>query len=241
MQRFSKPLASSVAVLVAAQLWGGVAAAQEEDEAWPIPGDDTPVAEEPLVVAEDPNPEPAPARKAPPPKAVTQPCPVCPTEPAEQRREGVSFSGSLYVLSGVAIDDYHDAGFLVRPSLDLGASFGLGSVSLYVLGSTAAIEYAKFSDRQSTSFPFMFTLGLRADSWTVAAAGGLSAAVDNEYNDINDSEESTISPRGEIKAGYRFENVLEILGHVGVERRTFDNREDTTRILFGLSFGVAGP
>lgn len=212
----------------------------EEDHGWgPEPGADTPVEEpEPLVVAAD---EPKPAAK-PPSKAAQQPCPVCPTntEPTEKRREGVEFSASLYVLSGVAIEDYRDAGFLVRPSLDLGASFGLGSVSLYLLGSTAAIEYAKFSNRHSSSFPVMATLGVRADGWTVAGSAGISAAVDNEY-DIPDDEVSLISPRAEIKAGFRFEDVVEILGHVGLERRKFENREDVTRLIFGISFAVAGP
>jgi hypothetical protein len=212
----------------------------EDDHGWggPEPGADTPVEDEPLVVAE----EPAPAAKAPAPKVAQQPCPVCPasTEPTEKRREGVDFSASLYVLSGLAIEDWREAGFLVRPSLDLGASFGLGNVSLYLLGSTAAIEYAKFSGRHSSSFPVMATLGVRADGWTIAGSAGISAAVDNEY-DIPDDEISLISPRGEIKAGFRFEDFLEILGHVGLERRKFENREDVTRLIFGISFAVAGP
>ncbi|NUO52924.1 MAG: hypothetical protein HOV80_29105 [Polyangiaceae bacterium] len=212
----------------------------EEDHGWgPEPGADTPVEEpEPLVVAAD---ETAPAAK-PAPKVAQQPCPVCPanTEPTEKRREGVDFAASLYVLSGLAIEDYRDAGFLVRPSLDLGASFGLGSVSLYLLGSTAAIEYAKFSDRHSSSFPVMATLGVRADGWTIAGSAGISAAVDNDY-EAPDDEVSLISPRGEIKAGFRFEEFLEILGHAGLERRKFDNREDVTRMIFGISFAVAGP
>jgi hypothetical protein len=240
--RFTK-IALSSALGLAAALYASGSVAQdqvEEDHGWggPEPGADTPVEEpEPLVVAAE---EPAPAAKAPPPKVAQQPCPVCPAEPIDKPREGVDFSASLYVLSGLAIEDYRDAGFLVRPSLDLGASFGLGTVSLYLLGSTAAIEYAKFSGRHSSSFPVMATLGVRADGWTIAGSAGISAAVDNEY-EVPDDEVSLISPRGEIKAGFRFEDFLEILGHVGLERRKFENREDVTRLIFGISFAVAGP
>ncbi len=231
---------------VLALLSSGVAAAQGED-------DDT----EPLVVAApDEDPEAAPsappavaATRVPPPATPTPtpatPTPnpaACPPPPTDtwSTRDPVEFTGSLYVLSGVAIDDFRDAGFLVRPSLDFGVSFGLGDVSLFTTASVLAIEAAKFSDRTTTSVPFLATLGVRGKSWTVAAAGGLSAAVDNDYGERLDNEESLVSPRAEVKAGYRFEDIVEILGHVGLERRRFDNRDDQDRLFFGVSVGVAG-
>jgi hypothetical protein len=207
---------------------------------------------DPLVVAgpeEDEQPAAPAVPPPPPPSAVAAPCPACPpakacpppATDADKSRDSIEFTGALYVLSGVAIDDFRDAGFLVRPSLDFGVSFGLGSVSLFTTASTLAIEAAKFSDRTSTGFPFLVTLGLKGDAWTVAGAAGLSAAVDNDYGERPDNEESLVSPRGEIKAGYRFEEIVEILGHVGLERRNFDNRDDQTRLFFGVSVGIAGP
>lgn len=209
-------------------------------------------ATEPLVVAAPDEAEDAgaaPQAPAPAAPAVAAPCPACPPAKAcpppvveaEKSRDTIEFTGSLYVLSGVAIDDFRDAGFLVRPSLDLGVSFGLGAVSLFTTASTLAIEAAKFSDRTTTGFPFLVTLGIKGDAWTLAGAAGLTAAVDNDYGDRPDNEESLVSPRGEIKAGYRFEEIIEVLGHVGLERRNYDNRDDQTRLFFGVSVGVAGP
>jgi hypothetical protein len=229
-------------ILATAVTFAGATAARAQDDGADPGWHDPDPEPAPLVVpAQDP-PKPAPAATPTAPKtapaAATQ---ACPPNPAPTSREGVSFSGSLYVLSGVALDDFSEAGFLVRPSLDLGASFGLGDVSLYLNASAVAIEAALFSGRTSTSVPFLATVGVRSDTWTLAAAGGLSAAVDNDYGDRADVEHSLVSPRGEIKAGYRFEGFIEILGHVGIERRRFDNREDTTRLIFGASFGFAGP
>ncbi|MBL9022139.1 MAG: hypothetical protein JNL21_08045, partial [Myxococcales bacterium] len=227
----------------------GVAAAQGED-------DDT----EPLVVAApDEDPEAAPsappavaATRVPPPATATPtpatptptptPNPACPPPPTDtwSTRDPIEFTGSLYVLSGVAIDDFRDAGFLVRPSLDFGVSFGLGDVSLFTTASVLAIEAARFSNRTTTSVPALLTLGIKGESWTLAGAMGISAAVDNDYGDRPDNEESLVSPRGEVKAGYRFEDIVEVLGHVGLERRRFDNRDDQDRLLVGVSVGVAG-
>jgi len=216
--------------------------------AQPTPEDDDGHTE-PLVVAEpegDPEPEPEPE---PAVKIVTKPCPTCPPQNAcppppvetDKTRDGVDFTGGLYVLTGIAMEDFRDAGFYVRPSLDFGVSFGLGPVSLFTTASTLAIDAARFSDRTTTGFPFLFTMGLRGDSWTLAAAGGISAAVDNDYGDRVDNEESLISPRGEVRGGYRFEEFIEVLGHVGVERRRYDNRDDQTRLIVGVSVGIAGP
>lgn len=215
----------------------GLALAQDEEPAEPL-----------VVAAPEDGPEAGPSPPSPAPAAAA-PCPACPpakacppqAAEADKTRDSIEFTGALYVLSGVAIDDFRDAGFLVRPSLDFGVSFGLGSVSLFTTASTLAIEAAKFSDRTTTAVPFLVTLGIKGDAWTLAGAAGLSAAVDNDYGERLDDEESLVSPRGEIKAGYRFEQIVEVLGHVGLERRNFDNRDDQTRLFFGVSVGVAGP
>jgi hypothetical protein len=162
-------------------------------------------------------------------------------EVEESPREGVSIAGSAYLFSGAAIDDFRQGGFIVRPQLELYAAFGLGEVSLLLGGTVLGIEATHFDNRDGMSIPVLGVIGVRDDTWQVAAAGGISVATDDSYgDDIIDNEESLPSPRGEARFGYRFAEVGELMGIVGAERRMYSNRDDATRFFFGLSIGVGG-
>ncbi len=129
----------------------------------------------------------------------------------------------------------------MRPQIEVYAAFGLGEVSLLLGGTVLGIEATHFDNRDGMSIPVLGVIGLRDDTWQVAAAGGISVATDDSYGeDIIDNEESLASPRGEVRVGYRFAEVGELMGIVGAERRMFSNREDATRLFFGLSIGVGG-
>ncbi len=189
-----------------------------------------------LVVAGD---QPAPQPVRPAPSALS---PDTFSEPeAEIEREGVSLGGSFYLFSGAAVDDFQQGGFVIRPELELYASFGLGDVSMILGGTVLGVEATHFSNRDGISIPMLATVGVRDDSWLVALAGGVSVADDDSYgDDIEDDEESMPSPRGEVRVGYRFLNLVELTGIVGAQRRMFTNREDATRLIFGLSIGIGG-
>lgn len=156
----------------------------------------------------------------------------------EKPREGVSIAAASYVFCGSAIDDFKQGGFIVRPEVELYAAFGLGDVTLLVGGTVLGVEGTHFDNRDGMSVPVLGTIGVRDDSWHVAAAGGISVATDDSYGDILDEEESSPSPRGEVRAGYRFANFGELTGIVGAERRLWTNREDATRLFFGMAIGI---
>lgn len=188
-----------------------------------------------LTVASDPGAPPSAARP------YTPPADSFSNEVEENPREGVSIAGSAYLFSGAAIDDFKQGGFMVRPQLELYAAFGLGEVSLLLGGTVLGVEATHFDNRDGMSIPVLGVIGVRDDTWQVAAAGGISVATDDSYgDDIIDNEESLPSPRGEARVGYRFENLGELMGIVGAERRMYSNREDATRFFFGLSIGIGG-
>jgi hypothetical protein len=202
-------------------------------------------AAEPLVVAEPPSaaaPAPGPA-----PVAVTSPAgPAAPPADAEtrpeRRHEGVSLGGTLYMLSGAAVDDGSEGGFMVRPALELGISIGAGDVGVFVGGLLAGVEVVDFGSKRSLSYPAMTVVGAYDDKWLVAVAGGASIAADDSYADHGDDERSVPSPRAELRGAYRFgpAGLLEVGATVGAERRLFSNRDDQTRVIAGISFGFAG-
>ena len=182
-----------------------------------------------LTVASDPG-APSVARPVAEPDAFS--------EEVENEREGVSIAGSAYLFSGAAIDDFRQGGVIIRPQLEVYAAFGLGEVSMLLGGTVLGVEATHFDNRDGMSVPVLGVIGIRDDTWQVAAAGGISVATDDSYGeDIIDNEESLPSPRGEARFGYRFAEVGELMGIVGAERRMYANREDATRFFFGLSIG----
>lgn len=203
-------------------------------------------AADPLVVAADPGASPPQApvlRNASAAVAVSSPPPVQrdAAEGESRAREGVDLGGSLYLLSGTAIDDFRQAGFLLRPELELYASFGLGDVSLLVGGTVLGFEGVFSGARHCIAFPALATVGVRSDEYMVLVAGGASLGNDNYYGeDVVDNEVSLPSPRGEVRVGVRFDDFAEIQGILGVERRLYENRENETRAFFGVSVGFGG-
>lgn len=188
-----------------------------------------------LTVAADPPAAAPPSSAAATPRSDTFSAP----DAVEAERKGVSLSGAFYLFSGAAVDDFAQGGFIVRPELELYAAFGLGDVSLFLGGTVLGVEGTYFGKRSGMSIPVLATVGVRDDTWLVSAAGGVSVAEDNNYGeDIIDDEESMPSPRGELRVGYRFEGFGELMGIVGAEQRMFTNREDSTRLFFGLSIGI---
>jgi hypothetical protein len=194
----------------------------------------------PLTVAGDAPAPPAPAPVA----AATRP--ATPHADSAQRPEKVrdktEFAGSLHVLSGVALDDGTDGGFLARPALELGVNIGVGDVGVFVGGLPLGIEVVDFGYKRSIAYPAMTVVGVHDDRWLVQVAGGASIAADDSYRDFDDAEQSLPSPRGEVRAGYRFfeEGILELMAHAGIERRLFTNRDDQTRLIVGMSVGIGG-
>jgi hypothetical protein len=160
----------------------------------------------------------------------------------EKVRDKVEFGGWFGLLSGAAIEDGRDGGFLVRPALEIGANIGVGDVGIFVGGLPLGIEAVRFSDKTSVAYPAMTVIGVHDDTWLVQVAGGASIASDNDYGDIPDDERSLPSPRGEVRAGLRFfeDGLLEVAAHAGIERRMYENRDDQTRVIVGLSVGIGG-
>ena len=158
----------------------------------------------------------------------------------EKVRDKVEFASWVGMLSGLAIDDGHDGGFLVRPAIEIGANIGVGDVGIFVGGLPLGVEVVEFGYKRSVAYPAMTVVGVHDDSWLVQIAGGASIAADDDYGDIVDDERSIPSPRGEVRAGFRFfeDGLLELTAHAGVERRLFENRNDQTRFTVGLSVGV---
>jgi hypothetical protein len=195
----------------------------------------------PLTVAGD-----APAPPAPTPvAAATRPAGAPAADSAqkpEKVREKIEFAASLHVLSGVALDDGTDGGFLARPALELGVNIGVGDVGVFVGGLPLGVEVVDFGYKRSTAYPAMTVVGVHDDRWLVQVAGGASIAADDSYRDFDDAEQSLPSPRGEVRAGYRFfeEGILELMAHAGVERRLFTDRDDQTRLIVGMSVGIGG-
>lgn len=205
-------------------------------------------AADPLVVAADPGASPLPNVAPASSPTIAAPSPVArpftPNDEAAREprvREGVDLGGSLYLLSATAIDDFRQAGLLLRPQLELYASFGLGDVSLLLGGTVLGVEGVFSGERQSVAFPALATLGFRSDDYMVMLAGGASLGSDNFYgDDIDDHEVSLPSPRGEVRVGVRFDDFAEIQGIIGVERRLYENRENETRAFLGVSVGFGG-
>ncbi len=195
------------------------------------------------VAAGAPAPPPAPTEVAT--QAPAPPPPVPARDAAakpEKVRDKVEFGGTAYVLTGAAIDDGTDGAFLFRPALEVGVNIGLGDLGLFIGGLPLGVEITKSGVRRSITYPAMTVVGVHDDSWLVAVAGGASLATDNNYGDMNDNEVAHPSPRGELRGGYRFgeEGMGEVVAYAGVERRLYDNRDGETRIIAGLSVGVAG-
>lgn len=196
------------------------------------------VAAGPLTVAADPGTAPAPSTGPRPPS--TPAASADRAQGSEKVRDKTELGASLHVLSGAAVDDLREGGFLVRPALELGVNIGLDDVGLFLGGLPLGVEVVEFGYKTSLAYPAMTVVGLHDDTWLVQVAGGASLAVDDSYDDREDEERSLPSPRGEIRAGYRFfeEGMLELIAHVGFERRLFENRDDQTRFIAGLSIGI---
>jgi len=195
----------------------------------------------PLKVAGETAP-PAPART---PVAATSSAPASrPSDSAAEKpekvRDEVELGVALTMLSGMAIDDLHDGGFLFRPAMEVGANIGVGDVGVFVGGLPLGVEVVEFGYKTSITYPAMTVVGVHDDTWLVQVAGGASIATDDSYDDFDDNEHSLPSPRGEVRAGLRFfeEGILELTAHAGLERRMWDNRDDQTRFIVGLSVGV---
>ncbi len=195
----------------------------------------------PLTVAGDAPAPPAPAPVAAPTRPAAAP-PADSAQKPEKVRDKTEFAGSLHVLSGVALDDGTDGGFLARPALELGVNIGVGDVGVFVGGLPLGIEVVDFGYKRSIAYPAMTVVGVHDDRWLVQVAGGASIAADDSYRDFDDAEQSLPSPRGEVRAGYRFfeEGILELMAHAGAERRLFTNRDDQTRLIVGMSVGIGG-
>jgi hypothetical protein len=187
-----------------------------------------------LTVARDP--EPSVVVAAPSPRRDDRER----EKPREVVREGYGVGLDLYAFTGPTVDDFAEGGFLARIALEAYGTFGLGDVSLMLGGTVLAIDTTYFRDRTSHEVPALTVLGVRDDSWQVAIAGGASVYVDDEYDDRDDAERSLPSPRGELRAGYRWGKMVELNGVVGAERRLFENRDDVTRLFFGATLGIAG-
>ena len=146
----------------------------------------------------------------------------------------------MYVLAAPVLENFHQMGILLRPEIELYASFGLGNVSLFVGGTVLGIEGGIFGDHKSASFPALATIGIKGDKFQLAAAGGASLGFDNSYGDINDNERSLPCPRAELRGGYRLGNFGELTVIGGAERALFENRAGATRVFLGLALGYGG-
>lgn len=155
-------------------------------------------------------------------------------------RDKTVLGGSAYVTTGVALDDFRNAGFDLRIALDLYASIGLGDGSLLLGGTVLGAEFTVFENRKSVGIPALFTVGFRDDSWLAAVDGGATLGFDNSYNDFDDAEESLPSPRVQLRAGYRVDNFQEIAGVVGYERQLYANRDGVDRLMIGIAVGIGG-
>lgn len=194
-----------------------------------------------LTVAADPGEPPAASAAVATPRTPTGPAPGADmADKPERVRDKTEFGAALHLLSGAAIDDMREGGLLVRPALELGVNIGLGDVGLFVGGLPLGVELVELGYKTSLAYPAMTVIGVHDDSWLVQIAGGASLLVDDSYDDHDDEERSLPSPRGEVRAGYRFldEGMLELTAHAGVERRLFENRDDQTRLIIGLSAGI---
>lgn len=195
----------------------------------------------PLKVAGDhAPPAPAPAPVAAPSSASASTSSDSAADKPEKVREDVQFGMALTMLSGMAIDDLHDGGFLFRPAIEIGANIGVGDVGVFVGGLPLGVEVVEFGYKTSITYPAMTVVGVHDDTWLVQLAGGASIATDDSYDNFEDNERSLPSPRGEVRAGFRFfeEGILELTAHAGIERRLWENRDDQTRFIVGLSVGV---
>ncbi|NUO48512.1 MAG: hypothetical protein HOV80_06615, partial [Polyangiaceae bacterium] len=174
----------------------------------------------PLTVAGEnpPPPPPAPAQTAlPQSSSPSSPADTAAADRPEKVRDKVEFGGWFGLLSGVAIDDGKEGGFLVRPALEIGANIGVGDVGIFVGGLPLGIEVVEFGHKTSVAYPAMTVIGVHDDTWLVQIAGGASIAADDDYGDIVDDEKSLPSPRGEVRGGFRFfeEGLMELTAHAG--------------------------
>lgn len=193
-----------------------------------------------LTVAADPVAAPPPAAAAAAQPARTPAGPDRAAAP-EHERSGVDLGGSFYLLSGTAVDDFKEGGFVLRPALELYAAFGAGEVTVELGGVVLGVEGTFSGRRTSVSIPALTAVAVRDDKWAATVAGGVSLATDNDYGDDHpDDEISLPSPRAELRAAYRFEQFGELGGIVGYERRLYTNREDESRLMFGVSIGIGG-
>lgn len=184
---------------------------------------------------------------APPPVASASPAPASAAhrdQPSDEKpkhsRDKTVLGGSMYVTTGMALDDVRNAGFDLRIALDLYASIGLGDGSLLLGGTVLGAEFTVFENRKSVGIPALFTVGFRDDSWLVAVDSGATLGFDNSYNDFDDDETSLPSPRVQLRAGYRINNFQEIAGVVGYERQLYENRDGVDRLLVGVAVGIGG-
>lgn len=210
-----------------------------------LSGSSVALAAGPLTVAGEnppPPPAPTPARAALPPSPARSAPAADHTadEKPEKQRDEVAFSMWVGMLNGVAIDDASQGGFMFRPAIELGVNIGVGDVGIFVGGLPLGIEVVEFGYKRSVAYPAMAVIGVHDDTWLVQVAGGGSIAADDDYGDIADNEQSLPSPRGEVRAGFRFlqDGLLELTAHAGIERRLFTNRDDQTRFIAGLSIGA---
>ncbi len=183
----------------------------------------------------------APAQAAAPAPAPSPPRPDTASEEEEKSRHGVNLGGSWFVMTAAALDNMETPVFLVRPSLELYASIGLGDVTFVVGGSVLGAEMAVAEKRSGFTIPMLLTAGIRDDKWLATGSAGVSIATDNSYgSDVVDDEQWLPSPRAEVRAGYRIENFTEIMGVLGGEGRLYENRENETRVFLGVAIGIGG-
>ena len=155
----------------------------------------------------------------------------------------MAYAGSLYVMGGTANEDFDIAqvAVMVRPALEAYAAIPVGSLDFIIGGTTLAIEAYAYAHRTSLNYPAMITMGLHGASFLVELAGGASLfSADSEGRfAIIDEEIALPSPRVEVRAGYRFKDVLDVRGILGTERRLIAG-EDVSRTYLAVAFGTGG-
>ncbi len=173
-----------------------------------------------------------------PPIAKSAPAnPSSPSNPSDRRgkRASSSLGGSAYVLGGVVADSRGGVGSFGRAELDLYASIGLGDVSLLVGAPILLVEVAAIAGAPEVTTPLLLTVGARTDDWVITgAAGPVVGAV------MSDRGGTIVSPRIEVRAGYRPDNSLEIEGMLGYEHRMVLDEPASERFMIGFSLGIGG-
>lgn len=197
---------------------------------------------EPLVVAAEPAPAPITVVAPPPaPSPVVVAPPPAPrpadTAPRPRRsREGTELGGSLTAIGALAVDD-GEPGAMVRASLDLYVSVGLGEVSVLFGAPVMVIESSMFPSHAELGLPLMLTTGLRSDRWMALAAVGVAVSGDVTSEVPAEPEPS---PRVELRGGPRFDDDLEVCAYASYERHNVAGVGDSDRFFAGVSIGYGG-